>query len=102
MILVITTNRSPGWPLAPGTSSCKCSGRVDSLRVLADKGTVRPNVKARLKRENRPLNPAAIQRQIQALCTALLTLTTAKQGPKTQPAIRAKPNDSTKQPRRAS
>lgn len=71
-------------------------------RALADKGTVRPNMKGRLKRENRPLNPAAIQRQIQALSTELLALTTAKQGPKTQPAIRAKSNDSTKQPRRAS
>ncbi|WP_216639963.1 integrase catalytic domain-containing protein [Arthrobacter sp. QXT-31] len=71
-------------------------------RVLADTGTVTKATKARLKRENRPLNPAAIQRQIQALCTELLTLTTAKQGPKKQPAIRAKSNDSTNQPRRAS
>lgn len=71
-------------------------------RVLADTGTVTKATKARLKRENRPLNPAAIQRQIQALCTELLTLTTAKQAPKKQPAIRAKSNDSTNQPRRAS
>src|SRR6476620_3505467 len=71
-------------------------------RVLADTGTVSKATKARLKRENRPLNPAAIQRQIQALCTELLTLTTAKQGPKKQPAIRAKSDDSTNQPRRAS
>jgi hypothetical protein len=71
-------------------------------RVLADTGTVAKATKARLKRENRPLNPAAIQRQIQALCTELLTLTTAKQGPKKQPAIRAKSNESTNQPRRAS
>ena len=71
-------------------------------RVLADTGTVTKATKARLKRENRPLNPAAIQRQIQALCRELLTLTTAKQGPKKQPTIRAKSNDSTNQPRRAS
>lgn len=71
-------------------------------RVLADTGTVSKATKGRLKRENRPLNPAAIQRQIQALCTELLTLTTAKQGPKKQPAIRAKSNESTNQPRRAS
>ncbi|WP_223253041.1 integrase catalytic domain-containing protein [Arthrobacter sp. AFG7.2] len=71
-------------------------------RVLADTGTVSKATKARLKRENRPLNPAAIQRQIQALSAELLTLTTAKQGPKTRPVIRAKSNDSTKQPRRAS
>lgn len=71
-------------------------------RVLADTGTVSKDTKARLKRENRPLNPAAIQRQIQALCAEVLTLTTAKQGPKKQPAIRAKSNESTNQPRRAS
>ena len=71
-------------------------------RVLADTGTVSRDVKARLRRENKPLNPAAIQRQIQALSAELLTLTTAKQGTRPQPAIRAKPNDSTKQPRRAS
>ena len=71
-------------------------------RVLADTGTVPRDVKTRLRRENKPLNPAAIQRQIQALSAELLTLTTAKQGTKPQPAIRAKPNDSTKQPRRAS
>ena len=51
-------------------------------RVLTDEGTVRKVVKAKLKRENKPLNPAAIQRQVQALCSELLTLTTAKQGPK--------------------
>jgi hypothetical protein len=72
------------------------------LRVLADEGTVRVAVKARLKRENLPLNPAAIQRQVQALTAELLTLTTAKSGPKAQPSIRAKPNDSANQPRRAS
>jgi len=71
-------------------------------RVLADTGTVTKATKALLKRENRPLNPAAIQRQIQALCTELLALTTAKQGIKKQPAIRAKSNESTNQPRRAS
>ena len=71
-------------------------------RVLADTGTVAREVKTRLRRENKPLNPAAIQRQIQALCAELQALTTAKQGPKPQPAIRAKPNDSTKQHRRAS
>jgi hypothetical protein len=71
-------------------------------RVLADIGTVSKATKARLKRENRPLNPAAIQRQTQALCAELLTLTTAKQGPKEQPAIRAKSDDSTNQQTRAS
>ena len=41
-------------------------------RVLAEVGTVRAAVKVRLKRENRTLNPAAIQRQVQALCAELL------------------------------
>ena len=63
-------------------------------RVQVNEGTVRKAVKAKLKRENKPLNPAAIQRQVQALCSELLTLTTAKQGPKNQPAIRALSNDS--------
>ncbi|MCP9002116.1 transposase family protein [Pseudarthrobacter sp. RMG13] len=71
-------------------------------RVLADEGTVRQGVKTKLQRENKPLNPAAIQRQVQALCTDLLTLTTAKQGPKNQPSIRAKSNDSTMKATRAS
>lgn len=71
-------------------------------RVLADEGTVRPSEKAKLKRENKPLNPAAIQRQVQALCAELLTLTTAKQGPKSQPTLRAKSNDSTMKATRAS
>ena len=50
-------------------------------RVLNDPNTVRKNVKTRLARENEPLNPAAIQRQIQALTSQLLTLTTSKKGP---------------------
>jgi hypothetical protein len=71
-------------------------------RVLADAGTVSKTTKARLKRENKPLNPAAIQRQIQALSVELLTLSTSKRAPDKQPTIRAKLNDSSKQPRRAS
>ena len=71
-------------------------------RILSDKGTVRATVKTRLRRENQPLNPAAIQRQIQALAAELLTLTTSKQAAKTKPAPRALPNDSTKKATRAS
>ncbi|XAS67175.1 transposase family protein [Micrococcaceae bacterium Sec5.7] len=71
-------------------------------RVLADKVTVGQSVQTRLKRENKPLNPAAIQRQVQALCAELRTLANAKQDPKPQPAIRAKSNDSTNQSSRAS
>jgi hypothetical protein len=93
--------------LAKVRTGAKISKTYDRLatpfqRVLADTGTVSPDVKTRLRRENKPLNPAAIQRQIQAQCTELLTLTTAKQGTKPQPAIQAKTNDSTKQPKRAS
>lgn len=71
-------------------------------RVLSDNGTVRKAVKTKLTRENTPLNPAAIQRQIQALTAELLTLTTSKQGPKTKPSTRALPHDSTKKTTRAS
>lgn len=71
-------------------------------RVLADTGTVKKTVKTRLAKENKPLNPAAIQRQIQHLASELLTLTTAKQGPKNQPSLRALSNDSTKKATRAS
>lgn len=71
-------------------------------RALADEGTVEKMAKTKLIRENKPLNPAAIQRQIQAITAELLTLTTSKQPPKTQPAIGAKSNDSTTQSKRAS
>ncbi len=71
-------------------------------RVLADTGTVKEAVKTRLLRENEDLNPAAIQRQIQALTAELLTLTTSKKGPKTQQAVRANSNDSASQSKRAS
>jgi hypothetical protein len=71
-------------------------------RILADKGTVRKTVKTRLARENQGLNPAAIQRQIQALTAELLTLTTSKQGAKPKPTTRALSNDSTKKATRAS
>src|SRR5699024_6154753 len=37
-------------------------------RVLADHGTVSKKAKTRLNEENLPLNPAAIQREIQELC----------------------------------
>jgi hypothetical protein len=105
---LLTNHFAPQQKLiAKVRTGAKISKKYDSpatpyQRVLADTGTVSKATKARLKRENRALNPAAIQRQIQALCAELLTLTTAKQHPKTRPAIRAKSNDSTKQPRRAS
>lgn len=93
--------------LAKVRTGAKISKTYDSpatpfQRVLANTGAVSRDSKARLKREDRPLNPADIQRQIQALCAELLTLSTAKQAPRKQPAIRAQSNDSTKQPKRAS
>lgn len=49
------------------------------------------------------LNPAAIQRQIQALTTELLTLTTSKAGPAKKAApTRAWANEATNQTSRAS
>ncbi|MDJ0419832.1 integrase catalytic domain-containing protein [Rhodococcus opacus] len=49
------------------------------------------------------INPAAVQRQIQALTTELLTLTTSKAGPaKRRPSTRALSNESTNQTSRAS
>ena len=61
-----------------------------------------PNEQKTLTHENKPLNPATIQPQIQALTSELLTLTTSKQGPKTKPSTRALSNDSTKKASRAS
>ena len=76
-------------------------------RVLADTGTVSRDVKPRLPRENKPLNPAAIQRRIQALSAELLTLTTSKARPKTKatvaaPTTRASSDEATNQTSRAS
>lgn len=71
-------------------------------RVLGDPGTVRTAVKTRLARENEPLNPAAIQRQIQAITTELLILTTSKKAPPLRPSTRALSTDSTKRTTRAS
>jgi len=49
------------------------------------------------------INPAAVQRQIQALTSELLTLTTSKAGPKSKaPVTRASSNESTNQNSRAS
>ena len=49
------------------------------------------------------INPAAVQRQIQALTTELLTITTSKAGPaKKAPVTRASSNEATNQSSRAS
>lgn len=59
-------------------------------------------VKTALTRRYQQINPAAVQREIQHLTSQLLTLTTAKKAPRTQPSIRAKPNEATKEATRAS
>jgi len=52
-----------------------------------------PDIKAlpkrRLTTQQSSFNPAAVQRQIQALAAELLTLATAKGQPRTKPAIQA-------------
>jgi hypothetical protein len=88
-------------------SGAKISKKYDKpatpyQRVLTDVDTVLATTKRQLTQENRALNPAAIQRQIQAITDELLTLTTSKQGPKTQPARRALSNDSSTRAMRAS
>jgi transposase InsO family protein len=69
--------------------------------------TVLDEDKAILADTHDGLNPAAIQRQIQALTSELLTLTTSKAAPKTKapvavPTTRASTNESTNQASRAS
>lgn len=105
---LLTNHFSPQQKLVKKVrNGAKISKKYDApatpyQRVLADADTVRKVAKTKLARENKPLNPAAIQRQVQALCAELLALTTAKQGTKTKPGIRAKSNDSTNQSSRAS
>jgi hypothetical protein len=73
-----------------GAKMTKTYGSPKTLfqRVLDDSGTVHKPVKTRLIRENEPLSPAEIQRQIQALTAQLLTLTTSKKGPAVKPFSR--------------
>jgi hypothetical protein len=48
---------------------------------------VKPLRRRRLTAQHTSFNPAAVQRQIQALCADLLTLATAKKQPATKPAV---------------
>lgn len=64
--------------------------------------SVTAQVKSALTSRYRQINPAAAQREIQALTSQLLTLTTAKKAPRTQPVIRAKPDEATNPATRAS
>lgn len=59
-------------------------------------------VRAALTRTYTKINPAAVQRQVQALTAELLTLTTAKAGPRARPDTRAFSSEATKQAKRAS
>ena len=64
--------------------------------------TVTKTTKTALTRGYTKINPAAAQREIQALTDQLLTLTLAKKAPRTQPTIRAKSDEATNQATRAS
>jgi len=64
--------------------------------------TVTKTTKTALTRRYIKINPAAAQREIQALTDQLLTLTVAKKAPRTQPTIRAKSDEATNQATRAS
>ena len=68
---------------------------------------VAADAKAELARAYEALNPAAVQRQIQALTAELLTVTTAKATARNRPAVnapstRAIPGEATKTRTRAS
>ena len=64
--------------------------------------TVTKTTKTALTRGYTKINPAAAQREIQALTDQLLTLTLAKKAPRTQPTIRARSDEATNQATRAS
>lgn len=64
--------------------------RTPYRRAQADKTTTVEEVK-RLTEVYADLNPAALQRHIQALCSELLTLTTSKAGPRPKPHPRRAP-----------
>ena len=64
--------------------------------------TVTKTTKTALTRRYTKINPAAAQRDIQAPTDQLLTLTTAKKAPRTQPTIRAKSDEATNQATQAS
>jgi len=64
--------------------------------------TVTKTTKTALNRHYTKINPAAAQREIQALIDQLLALALAKKAPRSQPTIRAKSDEATNQARRAS
>jgi hypothetical protein len=89
----------------------KITKRYDTARTPYARVTAHSEVKALPKRwlakEHSSFNPAAVQRQIQALCDELLTLATAKGQPARKPqvsapATRTFPDQATKQLSRTS
>src|SRR5665648_501502 len=77
------------------------TAQTPNQRTQADSSVTRM-VKTALTSRYEHINPAAVQREIQALTSQLLTLTTAKKAPRTQPDIRALPDEATKEATRAS
>jgi hypothetical protein len=71
-------------------------------RRTMDTASVTKKTKTALARRYTRINPAAAQREIQALTDQLLTLTLAKKAPRSQPTIRAHSDEATKQATRAS
>src|SRR6266536_2107280 len=69
----------------------KITKRYDSAQAPYARTTAHPDVKPlprrRLVAQHASFNPAAVQRQIQALCDQLLTLATAKNQPTAKPTI---------------
>ena len=71
----------------------KITKRHDDAQTPYARATAHPDVTAlprrRLAAQHTSFNPAAVQRQIQALCDQLLTLATAKNQPSAKPAVGA-------------
>jgi hypothetical protein len=69
----------------------KVTKKYDPARTPYARADAHPAVSAlrrrRLAAQHASFNPAAVQRQIQALCADLLTLATAKNQPATKPAV---------------
>jgi hypothetical protein len=69
----------------------KITKKYDPAQTPYARAAAHPDVTAppkhRLKTQHTSFNPAAVQRQIQALCTELLTLATTKGQPTTKPTI---------------
>jgi len=71
----------------------KITKKYDTAATLYARAVAHPQVKAlpkrRLSRQHGSFNPAAVQRQIQALAEELLTLATAKAQPSRKPRLTA-------------